>query len=73
MLRARLLRFGVREAIPDFRCAVGLPRFLIRNSYCAVSIQELSEEETSVGECSGAKSELPEGSSGTVALHSGSM
>ena len=27
MLRARLLRFGVREAILDFRCAVELPRF----------------------------------------------
>ena len=43
------------------------------NSYCAVSMQELSGEETSVGEGSGAKSMLPEGSNGTVALHSGSM
>ena len=43
------------------------------SSYCAVSMQELSEEETSVGEGSGAKSVLPEGSIGTVALHSGSM
>ena len=70
MLRARLLRFGVREAILDFRCAVGLPRFELVN--CAVSMQELSEEETSVGEGSGAKSVLLEGSSGTVALLSGS-
>ena len=42
-------------------------------SYCAVSMQELAEEETSVGEGSGAKSVLPEGSNGTVALRSGSM
>ena len=27
MLRPRLLRFGVREAILDFRCAFELPRF----------------------------------------------
>ena len=27
MLRSRLLRFGVREAILDFRCAFELPSF----------------------------------------------
>ena len=42
------------------------------NSYCAVSMQELSEDETSVGEGSGAKLVLLEGSIDTVTLLSGS-
>ena len=43
------------------------------NSYCAVPIRELSEEETSVGERSGATSVLPGGSSVAVALRSDSV
>ena len=72
MLRARLLRFGVREAVSELRCAVELPRFFVRSSCCAISVQGQSEEETSVGDGPGAKLVLLEGSSETVTVLSGS-